>query len=686
MARVVTALVTALAGVSLLAQATPPTQGQTPPPQGQTPPAPQDQQQPIFRAGVDVIRLDVSVLDKDRNPIKGLKAEDFTVVENGKPQRIVAVTEMAGADRDPTPSAWMRHVPRDVAANDLTDMTGDGRFVAIVMDDWNIPFDSHELILGARQVGRYLVDSLSPSDVGAVIFPQQAGKTQDFTTDRQKLVAAVDKFDPPEVKFVERRPTERGQGGGDMPYRSSPVLMRNDCQRSQPTVPTLDTVVARLATVPNRRKTVILVTTGLPVSFMGARGCPAELADIMKNVFRRAQRANVNMYSVDPGGQNGWENYLSNPVKRGGRPGVSVPAAQATAMAKGRREFLEIMADHTGARAIVNTDDLGYEIDRMMAEASSYYLVGYQTSNGQPDGKFRRLDVKVNRPGLTVRTRSGFYAPDESGVRDKNESVPGSAELGLTGMASATRLALRAQVVAVSPSATNPKEVDVAIVLGVRTPGVRLEAEDTLTLVRTLYDSAGKAGPPTQEKLQIAIPAAGNEDLRYEVFQRMTLAPGRWELRMNATSVRLDTSGTVYAEFEVPDFARRGLALTNPLIGTKVAEGRTDPLATLLPVVPTTARDFAPGDPVTAYLRVLQGGTSEPGAVKMAVQVVNISDEKVFESSSTIEAAAFAATRSAPFEVPLPLNKLERGQYLLSIAAERADGAKTRSDVIFRVR
>ena len=472
-----------------------------------------------------------------------------------------------------------------------------------------------------------------------------------------------------------------------MPQRFAPILMRSECQRSQPTVPTLDTVVARLATVPNRRKTVILVSTGLPVSFMGGgRGCPAELADIMKNVFRRAQRANVNIYSVDPGGVNGYADYLQNPMRRGGRPAENVMNAnQATGAVKLRREFMEIMADHTGARAIVNTDDLGHEIDRMMAEASSYYLVGYQTSNGQPDGKFRRLDVKVTRPGLTVRTRSGFYAPDESGTKDR-EGTPGSNELGLTGMASSTRLALRAQVVAVSPSEANPKEADIVVVLGVRTPGIRLEAADTLTLVRTFYDASGKSAPPTQEKVEVAAPAPGNEDLRYEVFQRFTLGPGRWELRINATSARLGTSGTVYDEFEVPDFARRGLAMTAALLGQKAPEGRTDPLAGLVPIVPTTARDFAPGTAVIAYLRVLQGGATEAGAVKMSVQVLNTTDATVFESSSTIEPAAFNAARSAPFEVPLPLDKLGRGQYLFSITAERADGAKTRSDVIFRVR
>jgi hypothetical protein len=165
---------------------------------------------------------------------------------------------------------------------------------------------------------------------------------------------------------------------------------------------------------------------------------------------------------------------------------------------------MEIMADHTGARAIVNTDDLGDEIDRMMAEASSYYLVGYQTSNGQPDGKFRRLDVKVSRPGLTVRTRSGFYAPDESGTKDR-EGHTGIERAGpdRNGKRHAP-CAARAGRGGVAVGG-EPKEVDVAVVLGVRTPGVRLEAADTLTLVRTIYDASGKPGPPTQEKVQIAI-------------------------------------------------------------------------------------------------------------------------------------------------------------------------------------
>ena len=422
---------------------------QAPPPPPATPP---QQQQPVFRGEIDVIRVDVSVIDKDRRPIRGLKPEDFSVYEDGKLQRLVAVSEIDSSTNDPVPSAWMRNVPRDIAANNLGDQIGDGRVVAIVMDDWNVPFDDLDMIMNARAVGRYIVDTLAPSDVAAVIFPQHAGKTEDFTDDRRKLIAAIEKFEPPEVRLIEPRPPAPTGGGADMPYRSSPALMRSQCQRSQPTIPTLDTLASRLATIPNRRKTVFLVSTGIPLNLGASRDCPGELADIMRDVFRRAQRANINIYSVDPSGYRGYENYLQNPIRRGGRPAERVATeAGASAAAKLRRDFLEITADYTGARAVVNDNDVSAEIDQIFDEAGAYYLVGYQTSNGKPDGRFRRLEIKVNRPGASVRTRSGFYAPKEGTIADPNtKGMPTQNDLGLTGMMTPAALPLRAVVVPIA--------------------------------------------------------------------------------------------------------------------------------------------------------------------------------------------------------------------------------------------
>ena len=195
MRRRLVSVVCALVGAGLALGAQQPPGQQQPPPAGQPPV--QQQQPPVFTTGIDVIRLDVSVLDDKRRPVRGLKAADFQVFEDGKKQNIVAVSEIDAVANDPMPSAWMRHVPHDVAMNDLSDQAGDGRVIAIVMDDWNVPFDDLDMIMQARMVGRGVVDRLGPSDIAAVIFPQEMGKTQEFTADREKLITAIDKFDPP---------------------------------------------------------------------------------------------------------------------------------------------------------------------------------------------------------------------------------------------------------------------------------------------------------------------------------------------------------------------------------------------------------------------------------------------------------------------------------------------------------
>src|SRR5262245_50991036 len=92
----------------------------------------QDPQQapPVFRGGIEIMQLDVSVLDKRRQPIRGLTADNFTVTENGKAQRIVAVSEVTLDSEHVTVPVWARAAPPDVASNDV----GDKRIFAIVID------------------------------------------------------------------------------------------------------------------------------------------------------------------------------------------------------------------------------------------------------------------------------------------------------------------------------------------------------------------------------------------------------------------------------------------------------------------------------------------------------------------------------------------------------------------------
>ena len=648
--------------------------------------------QTTFQAGVDVIELEVSVLDKTRRPVRGLTAADFTVLENGKPQRIVATAEVDAVENDPNPSAWMRHVPRDVTANDLPDQIGDGRLVAIVMDDVNTPFDSVEITMAARAAGRHVIDDLGPSDVAAVVFARDAGKTQDFTDDRAKLIEAIDRFIPREPERIEPTPMGAGPIGGDI-RRSSPVLMRSACLRSQLIVPTLETVTSQLATVPKRRKTIVLVSTGVPVVFGDTQSpCASEKTEVMKDVFRTAQRADVNIYSIDPSGFRGYETYLADKMSiRPGRGGGRNPQGAASNNAHLRHEFLKDTADYTGGRAVVDSDDIDSAIDQIFEEDGSYYLVGYQTSNANPDGKFRRVEVKVNRPGLTARTRSGYWAPaGKFSTAARTEANPSTNDLNMLGMMADPGLPLRVSVVPVArvdPSGAN-RAAEIAVVLTVRVPVPRAVLPETVTVVRNVYDTDGRPGPPNREVATMALKPGTGDALRYDVLSRFALAPGRYQVRLNVHSALIDTSGSVYADVEVPDFARADLAASGIELGAKVPDDspRTDVLAAILPIVPTSARDFASSEPVVVFLRVFQGGASPPVAATLSTKILDIRDAVVFETTAMLAPERFDATRAAGYQLDLPLARLSRGPHLLSITASLPGGRSVRRDMVFRVR
>lgn len=645
------------------------------------------QQPPSFRAGVELIRLDVSVLDKDRRPVRGLTAADFTVLENGKPQRVVTLSSVEAAERDPARSAWMRYATRDVVANDLADQLGDGHLYAIVIDDMNLPPDDPDILLTARSAARHIVDLFGPSDRAAIVFAQDAGKTQDFTDDRDKLLEAIDRLQPHQPFSIEPTISGPGPGGGDMAQRSSALLGRSPCFRGEPAIPALDAATSQLATVAGGRKTLFYVGVGVVITGMRG-GCDGVIGGALRDIFRRAQRANVNIHAIDPGGLSGYRQYLER----------SFASRQQEARVSGRRmppanlrslkDFLRTLADNTGGRAVTDTDAIEPAIDRIFDEDGSYYLLGYETSNPDADGKFRKVEVGVSRPDVSVRTRTGYWAPERGSVDNRRGDRSASAtDMSLAGLASSVGLPMRVNVVALATGA-KAGVVDAGVVLTVRWPAVREPASDTLTIVRNVYDADGRPGPPSQEAVPVTLQPAAGDETRVDVRRRIALAPGRYQLRLNVRSTSLNRSGSVYADLEVPDVARSPLSLSGIVLGTpRTADAASDTaLAGLTPLVPTTARDFAPGDALDMFLRVFQGGSAPPSGVTLTTEIFDAGNASRFSETTTLSPEDFATARSAGTQVALPLDRLTAGPYLLSTTASLPNGRKARRDLIFRIR
>jgi VWFA-related protein len=623
-------------GVAALAQQRPP---------GQRPPQP-----PTFRDRVDLVQLDVAVLDKDRRPVRGLTSKDFTVFEDGKPQDIAFFDPVDIPDPVAPSALWIRDVAPDVRTNaEIPDQ----RLFLIAIDDATFTDDLWAL-KRVKEIARSVVDRLSPSDLAAVIFSQSNQHSQDFTSDRSRILAAIDGF-----------PKNPG-----IP-RSLGMLY---------SVGLLQRATEFLSEVPNRRKTIIYVGTGVPFSALDAampvrpafdRSPTAnllqrDLKDRIQDMFDRAKLANVNVYTVDA-------------------CGLRVPGVPCSPNADIEDYFLAVAAN-TGGRAVVNTNDFEPGLTAIFQENASYYMLGFQSMNTARDGTRRRLDVKVNRPGVTVRTRSGYTAPDED---DPQAAARRASPLGASVAGVLPKSDLPLLVTAAPFAVRGQRNAAVAVTVGVKQP-IRQTGTRTIQKVDlqvSAFNTDGKAFGTTKITAEVGLRPGDFESAEYEVVTRLDLKPGRYQLRIGGEIGALSTTGSLYYDVVVPDFANAPLSLSGLVLAslTGPQSVRSDNLAAVLPVVPTTRREFKGTDHVVVFARAYQGGKVPPVAASVRWQIRNADDEVVLERTQDLAASAFAAATAADLRLDVPLASLPLGAYVLTVEGH-AGAASVRRDVRFHVR
>ena len=156
----------------------------------QGPPRPQTAL-PQFRSQVDLIHLDVSVLDGNRRPVRGLGPNDFTILENGQPQKLAVFNAVEIPVAHPPKTAWLRDVAPDVRSNNEDQR--ERRLFLILIDDaavQGLPMAMQNV----KKVAKDFINRLGPSDLAGVVFTLNNRSSQDFTVDRARLLAAVDKY------------------------------------------------------------------------------------------------------------------------------------------------------------------------------------------------------------------------------------------------------------------------------------------------------------------------------------------------------------------------------------------------------------------------------------------------------------------------------------------------------------
>jgi hypothetical protein len=284
-------------------------------------------------------------------------------------------------------------------------------------------------------------------------------------------------------------------------------------------------------------------------------------------------------------------------------------------------------------------------------ENSLYYVVGFRSADRVTNGRFRRVQVKVNRPEAIVHTGSGYFpTPEASKRRPKRERTLLVSALATDLPAREIPLRLSAAAFAVP----GRKEAEVAIVSAVPLPDaahapaieIATAALDTDYKIRGAYRQA-------------LAPSPGGAVV--ETFSRLPLKPGRYEIRLAVEAG--GKSGGAKTFIEIPDFAREPLSLSGLTIERAPfgAVANRALIADLVPIVPTTVREFSRSERAIAFVRVYQ------------------------RTSMDLAAGQFSRSHGADGRFTIPLTELRGGEYLLTVEAVRGD-RRSRRDVRFTLR
>lgn len=659
------------------------------------PPGPQEGPNVTFKVEVNYVEVDARVLDAQGTFVRDLSREDFQILEDGAPQAVATFALVnIPVERPEVPLFAREPIESDVATN-ARDF--DGRLYVFMLDDLHTNPLRTGLVKAAAR--RFIETKLGANDKGAIVTTSgMTDASQEFTGNRRLLLRAVDHF-----MGRKLRSATLSQLQSYAPSITDPDSFERG-YNADSTLRSLKNVADFLAGVRGRRKALVYISEGIDYDIHDVfnNRDASRLIEDAREAVAAASRSNVSIYAIDPRGLTSLGDDVVEISGLGADPQLGLGPRSLQRELQLAQDNLRMLATETGGFAVVNTNDFVTAFDRIVAENSSYYLLGYYPTNNRRDGRRRKIDVRVRRPGLQVRARDGYVeargrAPAPAALRVAgtppalDETV--SSPLPLGGLTlSATAAAFRGE----APNAS------VSIVLETRGSDLRLATQNgkyagKLELSAVAVDRDGKVKRTGRSTVTL--------DLRPETFARMSelgvrflsrleLPAGRYQLRLGALSTESGVRGSVFYDLEVPDFQKGPMTMSGLLV-TSESAGRVPTaqadaqVADALPAPPTTQREFPIGDELAAFAEVYDNQPSPPHMVDITTNVLTDEGRMVFtnsESRSSTELQGKAGGYG--YTTRIPLKGFAPGLYVLRVEARTRTGqnAPIIKQVQFRIR
>ena len=682
-------------------------QGQAPPinPQNPPPPPPAPDSQNTGRAKIKVtvnlVLVDARVTDRNGMPIRGLKPEQFTVLENDKAQRIssfeyfdASATETAStADHKPLalplsglkpPQEIQRELPKRrliVLFYDLTSMQPD------------------QLLRAVSSGEEFLQEQLSPADlVSVVTFGNQLRVLTSFIDNRATLLRAVRSIRPgkdSELSSLDNAATVAGEISAR--EDTSDAFQSDETEfnifNTDRKLMAVESLAQLLREIPGK-KSVIHYTGGISQTGEENRSQLIATTDA-------SNRSNVSIYTVDmrglyatiPGG----DSSMGAPQKIELYNGAAV--LHQTEMRHLSRDTLVTLAVDTGGKAFFDRGDFHEVYQTVQEEGTGYYLLGYYSTDPRTDGRWRRTQVKVNVPGAHIQSRQGYYADRDTKTataKDRQQQM---------GVAMRSESPVVELPVALSTSFFRLSDREYFVPLDAKLDSSALDWAEKRGNHEAQFQFAAEVRDEKSHKIVSALQDSITVSLAQDRFQQVQrhplvyqggviLPPGQYRLKFLA---REDSSGRI-GTFEedlnlpVPQSAQLELSsvvLSNQLENSKAssevkrsalgpdAKLKTTPLD--VPggrIVPNVTRVFTNQQKLMVFFQAYLPEKLDSSKLRAGL-VFYCNGEWYSETPLASATDLDSKTHVATFRVDLPLEKFPVGQYDVRAIALNSDGEQS---------
>ena len=668
---------------------------------------------PAFRSRVDLVEVTVIARDRDGRLVRDLTASDFAVLEAGAPQAIVTferVSAPAVAESPRAPAAL--GPPPDVTSNERV---ADARIFVLVLDALHVAPQRTRVV--REWARRFLEENMGPADLVAVLSPGGlAAATEDFTNDKARLIAAVERFTSTKLRSaaVERaEEAEAERRGGVALHDGKDPSDYERSGRAQSLTGVLEALAGHLSRVERRRKSLILFSEGIDYDVADVMGeYQRESSDVMRATSRAIaslMRANVSLYAVDPRGLSSADaQQIETPIYSA-TPSFNQSSVQ-TEYADSIRVLRQV-AESTGGFAAVDGNDVRPAFARILEESTEYYVLGYVSATPPKPGEFRAISVNVSRPGVRVVARKGHVgaaATPPRTVMSEPADLPAPGVPGRGGRGSRIEVPpaerpvrpvaglvpeLSALLASPLPRAGLPLRVQTvtfkgdgkkrAVHLIVEVLGRPLSFqersgrfEERIDLALLTVDDRARAGNGRSTTMELRLPPADLGRVRatgVRWLSRLDLPPGRHQLRIAGRALHSGLTGMVTHAIDVPAFdpdrlALSGVTLTSLPAVLSVTRG-DGWLRGILETPPAATRSFVAGDRITAGLEVYVPAAARSG-VDVSVHVASAEGSRSHTVRRTLDPQP-AGPRTEAIAFPIDTAALPPGPYVLHLIATR---------------